>query len=100
MKNHGFYIDLDIDTINKKYVQRETSFEELEELAKYYKITINKLDDGESFRIKSDDKQQIIKFLASFINPNKLEEVCVWILRDDQVSLDDDCMILDKSTLP
>ena len=109
-KDHGFYIDLDIDTLNKKYVQTEISFDELQEMANGYNITITKLDNnddkdslnsiGESFRIESNDKQQIIKFLTSFINPEKLEEVCVWILRDDQISLDDDCMILDKSTLP
>ena len=107
----GYYIDFDMDKLNEKYVHTPISFDELVSRAKYYKVDIIKLDNSdreqpldypncESFRIKSDDKQKILKFLASFIDVKKIDEVSAWVLRDNQISLDDDAMVLDKSTLP
>ena len=93
---------------NDEYVNEHLTFDDLLYKSQEYNVNICKsYEEKDSteyppkyFKIEGNKENDILEFLSSFIKPEKLDEVSVWILRDDQISLDDDCMILDKSTLP
>lgn len=75
-----YYIDLNLDLINKKYCDGGVDIDFIEKNNKFFKIEIIFLDDTKkSIRLRSNSKQKIEALLGTFINSRKYDEVCSFI---------------------
>ena len=89
------YIDFNLTLIRDKYCDGGIWYEDLIEKASNYGVEVEilekntdpkliEIEEVKSVRIKSDDKQKLIKFLSSFINSEEFDYVCSWIVSGNE----------------
>lgn len=81
--NNQYYIDLDLNLINEKYCKGGVDISFIENNNDYFQVNIIILDDdGTSIRLESPSDKKLKALLGTFIDFDKYDEVCSWIISD------------------
>lgn len=85
--NHDieYHIDLNLNLINEKYCKDGVDISFIEKNNNFFKIEILQLPDNQdSIRLISNSRQKIEGLLGTFIDSDKYDEVCSWIILNDK----------------
>ena len=92
--NYFYYIDFDLSLMRDKYCDGGIWYNDLIKKSKIYNIKVEILEKNinqklkeiekvKVVRLKCNNKQQLIKFLSSFINSKEFDYICSFIKRSN-----------------